>query len=168
MTTRRILGILLVAGLLAGPALAGSYEDNVLEQLQAQGYANIRLSRTLLGRSRIVAVTGDYSREIILDPNTGEILRDLWARIAPPATSSGGNSDGSGSGSDRRTSSASSSSGSGAGSGSGAAPAVTGPGKPGAVTGAVTGAAPAASGVSVGIGVGLTTLPILIPLIDLD
>ncbi len=166
MTTRRILGILLVAGLLAGPALAGSYEDSVLEQLQAQGYANIRLSRTLLGRSRIVAVTGDYIREIILDPNTGEILRDLWARIAPPAASSSSNSDGSGSGSDRRTSSAAS--GSGAGAGSGAAPAVSGPGKPGAVTGAMTEAASAGTGVSIGIGVGLTTLPILIPLIDLD
>ena len=91
MIAKPILGILLVVSLLGSQAAAGSYEDNVLEQLQAQGYGDIRVSRTLLGRARIVAVSGEFSREIILDRNTGEILRDLWFRAEQAAASGGGN-----------------------------------------------------------------------------
>lgn len=58
--------------------LAQGIVDQVTDQLRAQGYSTIELHRTLLGRTRIVAINGDGSREIIINPNSGEILRDLW------------------------------------------------------------------------------------------
>ncbi|MGL6209476.1 MAG: hypothetical protein ACRC14_06565, partial [Paracoccaceae bacterium] len=38
----------------------------------------VQVERTLLGRERITGARGGGSREIIVNPNTGEILRDLW------------------------------------------------------------------------------------------
>ncbi|WP_137702899.1 hypothetical protein [Marimonas lutisalis] len=61
---------------LAQPALAGSLTDAVAAQLRAQGFASITISQTWLGRTRIVALAGSVRREIILNPRTGEILRD--------------------------------------------------------------------------------------------
>ncbi|MDB5657452.1 MAG: hypothetical protein JWS10_67 [Cypionkella sp.] len=66
------------AGVLApGAALAESYQSSVVEQLRGQGYRQINVERTLLGRVRIVAERRGGSREIILNPRTGEILRDV-------------------------------------------------------------------------------------------
>ena len=62
----------------ATPALAATYAEQVVAQLRAQGFEAIRVERTLLGRTRIAADRADGSREIVLNPNTGEILRDLW------------------------------------------------------------------------------------------
>lgn len=61
----------------AGPAHA-DYVDSVLAQLRAQGYRQISVSNTLLGRSRVFAKGKGGTREIIMNPRTGEILRDLW------------------------------------------------------------------------------------------
>lgn len=63
--------------LTAGAALAEGYENSVVTQLRRQGYRKIDVERTLLGRVRIVAARGGGSREIILNPRTGEILRDV-------------------------------------------------------------------------------------------
>ncbi len=63
---------------LAGQAQASSYADAIVAQLTQQGFADIALETTWLGRVRIVASRSDGVREIILNPNTGEILRDLW------------------------------------------------------------------------------------------
>lgn len=49
----------------------------VTRQLQAQGYTSVDSSYTWLGRLRIFARQGDLRREIVINPNTGEILRDL-------------------------------------------------------------------------------------------
>lgn len=58
-------------------AAAATFQDAVVAQLREQGYSDIVVERTLLGRIRIVAVLGDTRREIILNPRTGEVLRDV-------------------------------------------------------------------------------------------
>jgi hypothetical protein len=60
------------------PAFAATYAEQIVAQLSSQGFRHIETNRTLLGRIRISADRNDTSREIILNPNTGEILRDLW------------------------------------------------------------------------------------------
>lgn len=67
------------AGLMlgAGAAMAEAPVDAVIRQLESFGYRNVRVSRTLLGRMRVTGRRGQSSREIVLDPRTGEILRDL-------------------------------------------------------------------------------------------
>lgn len=82
---RLILG--LVAVLAAGPASAQSLADRVTRDLERQGMTSIETSRTLLGRTRIVGSGPEGRREVILNPRTGEILRDLWQ---PSGTGSGG------------------------------------------------------------------------------
>jgi len=66
----------------AGPALALTMEERLIGQLRAQGFDRISVSRTLLGRTRIVAVAADQRREIIFNPRTGEILRDFWESLS--------------------------------------------------------------------------------------
>ena len=50
--------------------------DAIVSQLGEQGYRRITVSRTLLGRVRILATAPGRRREIILNPRTGELLRD--------------------------------------------------------------------------------------------
>ena len=73
-----ILGAMGMQMLTALPALSQSFVEQVVTQLRAQGFQSIEVERTLLGRTRIAALRTDGSREIVLNPNTGEILRDLW------------------------------------------------------------------------------------------
>lgn len=93
----------------ASAGLASGYQDDVVAQLQKQGFGRIRVATTWLGRTRITAYKGKLSREIIFNPRTGEILRDLvqngdeviTSRIADSGGESGhSQSSGSGSGSD--------------------------------------------------------------------
>lgn len=66
------------AGLMAGPALASrDFVEEIVRELKDQGYRKIQVSRTMLGRMRITAENERGSREIIVNPATGEILRDL-------------------------------------------------------------------------------------------
>ena len=70
---------LLAAGLalVASMAVAQSPADAVVQQLREQGYLEFAVSRTLLGRVRVVALAPDGTqREIVFNPATGEILRD--------------------------------------------------------------------------------------------
>lgn len=62
----------------AGAAFASTYGDEVVVQLTRQGFKNIKVETTWLGSERIVAERADGLREIILNPRTGEILRDSW------------------------------------------------------------------------------------------
>lgn len=66
--------------LTAAPALAQttSVVDQVIAQLKSQGYTKITMGRTFLGRTRIVAQNDEMRREIIINPATGEVLRDYW------------------------------------------------------------------------------------------
>lgn len=61
---------------LAGPVWAADVSAAWVKQLALDGYEEISISRTWLGRMRIVAEKGDIEREIILNRSTGEVLRD--------------------------------------------------------------------------------------------
>lgn len=78
MNRRHFIKIAGAAVLAASPALADSYSDAIVRQLSRQGFAKISIERTLLGRVRILATGSEGRREIIVNPRTGEILRDLW------------------------------------------------------------------------------------------
>lgn len=94
----------------ASMSVAETFADQVVRQLVAQGYGNIQVEATLLGRLRIKGSNGQGLREIILNPKTGEILRDMWldadgnpilAQLPSSGQGSGGDdSSGSGSGGD--------------------------------------------------------------------
>lgn len=89
--------------LLSTTAARADYVEDVVEWLTAQGYSNIQVTRTLLGRVKIVAAKGSGYREMICNPRTGEILRDIWidgnGEVHPPTVTSD-SSGSSGSGSD--------------------------------------------------------------------
>jgi len=72
---RRIL-ILLTFCLIATPVAAKDVTAAWVEQLVLDGYDDIEVSRTWLGRTRIIAEKGEIEREIILNHRTGEVLRD--------------------------------------------------------------------------------------------
>ena len=77
----------LVLGLAASPAAAQDVAADIVAQLVRQGFDTVVQERTLLGRVQIIASRGDGQREIIVNPNTGEILRDLWLPLpGGPAT----------------------------------------------------------------------------------
>lgn len=78
MMARKVMGALVAGALGTTPVLADVYESNVVQQLEAEGFRSISTERTWLGRMRIVAESGDGQREIIINPNNGEVLRDLW------------------------------------------------------------------------------------------
>lgn len=105
MDRRIFLSALCVSLACASAGYAASYEDSVVTQLRAQGYGKISIERTLLGRVRILAQMGATKREIILNPRTGEILRDIvldaQGNIAPQIAGSSGSSTISNSGATR-------------------------------------------------------------------
>lgn len=73
------LPVLVVAGLcLASPVLADGRVDAITRQLTDQGFGEIKVSKTFLGRVRVEALRDGREREIIFNPRTGEILRDYW------------------------------------------------------------------------------------------
>ncbi|QMU60011.1 MAG: hypothetical protein GKR98_07375 [Boseongicola sp.] len=76
---------------------AADVRDRIVAELQADGFTEIRISRTLLGRLRFVATSEDARREIVVNPSTGLILRD-YLRILGASGSSGGSGSGSGTG----------------------------------------------------------------------
>ena len=76
---RRVFVLFLAAfGLMTSMAMAGPASDQIVKQLASQGYEKITISRTWLGRTRIVAEAPNRMREIVINPRTGEILRDFW------------------------------------------------------------------------------------------
>ena len=78
MKRRAFITGLAAAGLvLPLGAVAQDAQTRVIQRLQRDGYRNIRVSRTFLGRIRIVARGVPGEREIILNPSTGAILRDV-------------------------------------------------------------------------------------------
>lgn len=86
--------------LLATPVLAAaSYEDDVARSLVGQGFAITSQRRTFLGRVRFTATRGETQREVVVDPSSGEILRD-YSRQAEGARAElrAGNKEGGSSG----------------------------------------------------------------------
>jgi hypothetical protein len=100
---RRKFLVLVTAFSLSGtvPALADN-EDDIIERLIEAGFGQIEVTRTLLGRVRIVAFKGSIRRELVINPRTGEILRDVTLVAEGGKSSNGGkgSSNGSGSGDD--------------------------------------------------------------------
>lgn len=78
---RRHVLLAVVAVVLPGVAWADAsdIEARIVRSLRAQGYDRIRVAKTWLGRRRVVASGAAGRREIIFNPRTGEILRDLWS-----------------------------------------------------------------------------------------
>lgn len=74
---KRLGSILLLIFLPMASAQAGPVEDRIVSHLKGYGYTEIEVNRTLLGRSRIVAQKPSALREIVVNPYTGEILRDI-------------------------------------------------------------------------------------------
>jgi hypothetical protein len=72
----------------ASGVLADAVGDDIARQLRRRGYSDISVSRTLLGRVRVTGRRGMLEREIIVNPNSGEILRDLVIDSRTGTTSS--------------------------------------------------------------------------------
>ena len=86
-----LLAVLLIA---SGASVSAEDLDAALtRQLKAQGYGGIEVSYTLLGRLRIDAHKGSTRREIVLNPATGETLRDYVTHV-PRYASDGRESEG--------------------------------------------------------------------------
>ena len=66
---------------LAMPATAAPTIEEIISQLESQGYRDVTVSRTWLGRIRIEAESGTHEREIVFNQRTGEILRDFWEEL---------------------------------------------------------------------------------------
>ena len=81
MKRRHFLMTAVAAVAAAHPAFAQDIVSAIRAQLRAQGYTSISVTRTLLGRRRIFAKSEEYQREIIVNPRTGEILRDYWTLL---------------------------------------------------------------------------------------
>ncbi len=64
------------ASLVALPAVADTVKDRIIVELKEQGFQQITISRTFLGRTRIVAVSPGRQREVILNGSNGVVLRD--------------------------------------------------------------------------------------------
>jgi hypothetical protein len=77
MQRRVFFSGLLSAALMAGAAMASDFQASVLAQLRAQGFSDIQVETTWLGRLKITAQRRGAGREIVLNPRTGEILRDI-------------------------------------------------------------------------------------------
>lgn len=90
-------GVLAVA-FASSAAWADSFQTAVVAQLRGEGYREINVERTMLGRVRIVGAKAGGSREIILNPRTGEILRDVAlaedGRVAPQVVGGDGSGKG--------------------------------------------------------------------------
>ena len=86
--------------LLASPVLAAaSYEDDVARTLVGQGFIITSRRRTLLGRVRFTASRGEMRREVVVDPSSGEILRDYSQKTGDAGVEvSAGNKEGGSSG----------------------------------------------------------------------
>ena len=83
---RLLLAMAVLAGL-TGVGLARTVEDRLIAGLKDQGYVILEDGYTFLGRLRIVAENDQYHREIVVNPGTGEVLRDyVVERSDPPQT----------------------------------------------------------------------------------
>ena len=80
------LSVLIALAPLAASADGDVVRDRLIEELTEEGYQEIRISKTLLGRMRFVATKPRFRREIVVNPRTGVILRD-YIRVV----NSGGN-----------------------------------------------------------------------------
>ena len=81
LMNRRLLAALLMM-ILSEPALARTVEERLISGLKSQGYVILEDGFTWLGRLRVVAENAQYHREIVVNPETGEVLRDYVVLLA--------------------------------------------------------------------------------------
>lgn len=78
MIRRRAL-LAAAALLIASTTLARADEvGDIVRWLRRLGFDDVRTSRSLLGRVQIRATGAIGTRELVVNPRTGEILRDVW------------------------------------------------------------------------------------------
>ena len=103
MNRRRFLVSTAAFTLVSTTAARADYVEDIVKWLEKHGYSGIEVTRTLLGRVRIVAGKDGGRRELICNPRTGEILRDIWisadGNTGPPISSSSGGTGRGGTGS---------------------------------------------------------------------
>lgn len=63
--------------LVAAPLRADTIEARIASALSEQGYVIVSMERTWLGRLRVLAEDAAMRREMVFNPMTGEILRDM-------------------------------------------------------------------------------------------
>lgn len=84
---RYLIALLTMLVALSAPAHAGEGDritpEMVSDALQGQGYAVESITRTLLGRARIVASKDRIWREVVLDISSGQVLRDYAVEFTP-------------------------------------------------------------------------------------
>ncbi|MBI1415995.1 MAG: hypothetical protein GC146_02125 [Limimaricola sp.] len=80
MLRRLIMTLVLSVAPLA--VAAQSVEDSIVAQLRQQGFTEIKITHTLLGRVRIDATSKSLYREVVFNPTTGEVLRDYWRQLS--------------------------------------------------------------------------------------
>jgi hypothetical protein len=71
--------LLTLALCLTGAAVhaAPDYARQVVQQLSRQGYDQIEVRRSLLGKMIVTGSRPGQEREVVIDPRSGELLRDL-------------------------------------------------------------------------------------------
>lgn len=85
---KHVFAILLLLASANAASAQQTFVDRVIAELRNQGFTSIQVSRTWLGRARIEAQSPRFSREVVVNPRTGEILRDYWSdddSAQPPA-----------------------------------------------------------------------------------
>lgn len=65
-----------------GFAFADSISDQVVANLNAQGFEVVQMDRTWLGRMWVLARSDTVQREVVFNPGTGEILRDYAVKLS--------------------------------------------------------------------------------------
>jgi len=84
MKRRHFLAIVTLTFAAAGPVLAQNMQKDFVNQLHAQGFKNLSITHTWLGRTRITGSNGQYQRELVFNSRSGEILRDYWQATSGP------------------------------------------------------------------------------------
>lgn len=85
-------------GLGAGPVMAADPVAIITLSLEKEGFRVTSARRTLLGRVRILATRQGQNREVVIDPRTGEVLRDLVRSVSDLGESRAGGARSSGAG----------------------------------------------------------------------
>ncbi|MEJ1993218.1 MAG: hypothetical protein P8X50_16435 [Maritimibacter sp.] len=81
MKLRRLITAAVMASFLPGLSWAGNLQDDIVRELASQGFKHVKITTTWLGRMRFVATSDGQTREIIINGNTGEILRARMTMI---------------------------------------------------------------------------------------
>ncbi|PYF09455.1 hypothetical protein C8J30_10827 [Rhodobacter viridis] len=80
----RVAPLALGAVVCSASASLAETQDEIVSQMQAEGYSSIEVSTTWLNRVRIVGEGMPGAREVVIDPRNGEVLRD-FTDPTPPA-----------------------------------------------------------------------------------